>query len=346
MARLIYKQKRFGAEALNTIRIANNICAEYAAAGYDLTLRQLYYQFVARGYIANKQSEYKRLGDIINDARMAGLLDWNYLVDRTRNIEKRGQWAHPRDIIETAAKTFHTDWWKDQPVHVEVWVEKEALAGVVENTCWGYDVTSLACRGYMSQSEQWAASQRFLGFIREGKRVVIVHLGDHDPSGVDMSRDNEERIQLFLAHDLLREWAPGDGQSHTYREIFEWAKNKYDLPSREPLFELRRIALNMDQIEQYNPPPNPAKLTDSRATKYIDEHGDESWELDALPPDVLDQLIVDELSTLMDPDLFEDAKIREAQYRQRISDLLARHGDVLDEIDNIELEEDDDDRES
>lgn len=339
MARIAYINKRFGADAMTTIARANAICAEYAAAGYDLTLRQLYYQFVARGLIANKQSEYKRLGDIINDARMAGLLDWNYLVDRTRNITKRGQWEHPRDIIAAVAESFHTDWWKTQNVHVEVWVEKEALAGVVEQTCYGYDVTSLACRGYMSQSEMWAAAQRFGQFIRQGKRIVIVHLGDHDPSGVDMSRDNEERIELFLASDLARVMRTS---STRFVDIFAEAKAAFDLPLDEPVFELRRIALNMDQIEQYAPPPNPAKLTDSRATKYIDAHGYESWELDALPPDVLDQLIVDELATLMDPYLFEDAKIREAQYRRRISDLLLRHGDVLDEIDM----EDDDDRES
>lgn len=109
--------------------------------------------------------------------------------------------------------------------------------------------------------------------------------------------------------------------------------DRYGLDLNEPIFELNRIALNMEQIEQYSPPPNPAKTTDARFAKYEEEYGDESWELDALPPDVLAQLITDELRGYMDEDAFEAAKGREAQYRSRIRDLLDLHGDVLDEID-------------
>ena len=339
MARIAYINRNFRPESEALIQHARAICAEYAANGYDLTLRQLYYQFVARGYLANTQKNYKRLGDVVNDARLAGRLDWDYIQDRTRNIEKRAQWKHPRDIIAAVAKQFHTDWWKDQDVHVEVWIEKEALAGVVEAATRPLDVTSLACRGYMSQSEQWAAAQRFKNFIEEGKRVVVIHLGDHDPSGIDMSRDNEERLAGFIAKDLMR--AHGDDSVRVDTDLWDivneevlaglWDEDR--MPERpRDIFELKRIALTMDQINFYNPPPNPAKVTDARFENYEAIHGDQSWELDALPPDVLNTLITDAIMAEADADVMRAAGEQEERYRARIGVLLERHGDVLDDL--------------
>src|SRR5262245_37159888 len=131
MARIKYREKRFSAPRLAVIAQANAICAEYAAQGYDLTLRQLYYQFVARGLIANRQTEYKRLGDIIDEARMAGLLDWDYIVDRTRYLRTQNTWEHPSDIISASASQFRIDKWEHQPYRIEVWIEKDALVGVI-----------------------------------------------------------------------------------------------------------------------------------------------------------------------------------------------------------------------
>lgn len=331
MPLLAYEQKKFSAGSRRLIDIANAICREYAQAGYDLTLRQLYYQFVARGHIANKQTEYKRLGSVINDARMAGQLDWDYIQDRTRNIVGRTHWAHPRDLLRAAANQFHNDYWEGQPVHVEVWVEKEALAGVIEGVTFGYDVTSFACRGYVSQSEQWRAARRLLGKTQEGKRCVIIHLGDHDPSGIDMTRDIYERIQTFLHYDLARIGQRAEvpwEDLNTWGKITDFAVETFHL-EETPLFEVRRIALNMDQIELYDPPPNPAKSTDSRFASYEDRFGDESWELDALPPDVLVSLIEGAIGELMIESDFEEAKSREAAYRRNAVALLDEHGDVL-----------------
>ncbi len=299
---ITYEEKNLRPRTMWLIGHAQIICQEYQDAGYDLTLRQLYYQFVARGLIPNRQAEYNKLGDAVSAGRMCGHLDWDWINDRTRNIAKRAQWEHPREIILAAAKQFHLDYWKDQDVHVEVWVEKEALAGVVESVTRPLDVTSLACRGYLSQSEAWAAGQRFVDLMNEhDKDIVVLHLGDHDPSGMDMSRDNRERISDFIDHH--------DYSDRSYR--------------------LERIALNWDQIQTYRPPPNPAKVTDSRFDKYEEEFGDESWELDALPPDVLADLIRTHILDLADMDKFAAAQAREAEYRDRVHRLLDEHGNVL-----------------
>lgn len=332
MPLLTYESRRFSAGSRSIIEQANAICREYALAGYDLTLRQLYYQFVARGLIANKQTEYKRLGSVINDARLAGELDWNWIRDRTRNIVGRGHWGHPREIMAAAAEQFHLDYWEHQPIHVEVWVEKEALAGVVEGVTFGLDVTSFACRGYVSQSEQWAAAQRLLRHIQLGKRCVIIHLGDHDPSGIDMTRDIRDRITNFLTCDLARADMSENGgdideNGYGWWMAEEFANDQYGTSS--PVFWVDRIALNMDQIEQYRPPPNPAKVTDSRFEEYERNFGSESWELDALPPDVLSTLIREAVGSYMDNEAFEEAEVRELAYRRNAIALLDEHGDVL-----------------
>jgi hypothetical protein len=127
-----YIPKNFTPGSLAIIARAEAICTEYQAQGYDLTLRQLYYQFVARGYIPNKDTEYKRLGSIINDARLAGQLDWDFIVDRTRNLRTLGHWDDPSDIVDSAAESFRVDKWSTQPTRIEVWIEKDALVGVLD----------------------------------------------------------------------------------------------------------------------------------------------------------------------------------------------------------------------
>src|SRR5260221_13432982 len=103
MARIQYEKWNPRGDAQEIIARANSICREYAAQGYDLTLRQLYYQFVARGFIPNTAESYNKLGNVVNRARLGGYLDWGYIVDRTRNLEHVAHWGDPSDIIRSAA---------------------------------------------------------------------------------------------------------------------------------------------------------------------------------------------------------------------------------------------------
>ncbi len=290
MAKILYVEHKFRSDALETIEKANAILIEYAEQGYDLTLRQLYYQFVSRGFIANNQREYKALGSIINDARLAGLVDWDHIVDRTRNIRGNNHWKAPSSIIESCAQQFQYDKWADQETRCEVWIEKDALIGVIERACRKLDVSFYSCRGYVSQSEiHEAAVERLTAFEEAGQEVHIFHLGDHDPSGIDMSRDIQDRLRIFGCRA-----------------------------------ELHRLALNMPQVERYNPPPNPAKLTDSRSTSYVRNFGSESWELDALEPRVLDALITKHVEALIDNVKMEAAQEREDEARRQLQAVADR----------------------
>lgn len=271
MPLVAYIPKNFRSSTLAIIEQANQIINEYQSAGYSLTLRQLYYQFVSRDLIANKQTEYKRLGSIINDARLAGLIDWEAIEDRTRNLQKTSTWSSPNDILQSAASSYKSDLWKNQEHYVEVWIEKDALVGVIEQPCELWRVPFFACRGYTSQSEQWEAGQRLGNQINRGKTVHVLHLGDHDPSGLDMTRDNDDRLRMFIDED-------SDGSQ----------------------FNIHRLALNMNQVRKYNPPPNPAKDTDSRFEEYRRVHGSKSWELDALNPQVISTLIETNIKEFID----------------------------------------------
>jgi hypothetical protein len=333
-----YKPRNFRADSLELIDHARDICENYARQGFDLTLRQLYYQFVSQDLLVNTEKSYNRLGSVINDARLAGLIDWDHLVDRTRNLAGVTHYDSPADILDIATRAFRTDLWATQPRRVEVWIEKEALVGVIEGVCDANDVDFFACRGYVSQSEQWRAGRRLGACLQGGQAVTVLHLGDHDPSGMDMTRDIEDRLRQFIAVDWLTEeptdWA-AETETGTQRGIFEDAADHVlghhsDDPRRgrqrinhRNVFEIRRIALNMDQIEEHDPPPNPAKLTDSRARDYIAEFGPSSWELDALDPNTIANLIRDEVQALRVDVLWDEAVEAEATQRRRLEDMVA-----------------------
>lgn len=266
--------RAFKPGSLAIIEQANEIIAEYQEQGFKLTLRQLYYQFVARDLIENKLTEYKRMGSVINDGRLAGLIDWSMIEDRTRNVRTHSAWDDPADIINSAAQGYAQDLWASQEYRPEVWIEKDALIGVIEPVCTRWRIPFFACRGYSSQSEQYAAGKRFQAYWRrDGLKPIVFHLGDHDPSGIDMTRDNTDRLSLFAGQEV----------------------------------EVKRLALNWEQIEEHNPPPNPAKETDSRAARYIEIYGDSSWELDALEPMVIDRLIEAEIGQIIDQDAWDEA---------------------------------------
>lgn len=288
-----YVHRRFGASSRRLIDWSNVIVDEYMGAGYKLTLRQLYYQFVSRGLIANQQREYKRLGSVISDARLAGEIDWDAIQDRGRNLNRLSNWETPSAIIEDCAVQYREDLWADQPVRVEVWIEKEALLGVFAEVCNRWRVPYFACKGYTSQSAMWEAGSGRLttDYLRAGQQPIILHFGDHDPSGIDMTRDIQERLTLFACAPI----------------------------------HVERMALNRNQIDKYKPPPNPAKLTDPRAGQYVLEHGDDSWELDALEPSVLNALVEERVRAALNMRRWNAAERREKRGRAKLAQIAKEH---------------------
>lgn len=287
MPKIQYVEHNFQEKSLNLLKRADSIIVDYRRRGYDLTLRQLYYQLVARDLIPNNQKQYKKLGNLISNARDAGLVDWEAIVDRTRQRTGLGNWVDPSHFLLKQIQQFRIDKWEGQDHRVFVWVEKEALAGVISRACLknNIQVDYVSCRGYMSSSTLWREARNLKWTARdENQHPVVIHLADHDPSGIDMSRDNVERLALYseLTH----------GRDFTFR----------------------RIALNWDQVEKYQPPPNPTKMSDSRAEGYVFEFGYDSWELDALDPDILVSMIEDTVDEYRDLDLWQTMTEKENKF--------------------------------
>jgi hypothetical protein len=297
MPKIAYVEHKFGGAARGLIARCNAIIEEYLAQGFQLTLRQLYYQLVSREVIPNTLRFYKNLGSLVNDARLAGLIDWDSIEDRTRNLESLPHWDTPSEIVESCSRQFRVDLWDGQEYRPEVWIEKDALAGVIAGVCNELDVPFFSCRGYTSQSEMWAGAMRLMNWSRDHQQTpIIFHLGDHDPSGKDMTRDIQDRLELFMGGT-----------------------------------KLERLALNMDQVRRYKPPPNPAKITDSRAAGYIAEFGKNSWELDALEPRVIATLIRNAIQPLIDKEKWKEREA-EIEHERKVLAAIAERWDEVEQL--------------
>lgn len=267
--------KSFNMRQATIDRIAdcNDILDEYAGHGLRLTIRQLFYQLVSRAMIDNTMREYKKLVALCTKAREAGEMDWSAIEDRERKVLFPSHWSNLASILHTAQHAFRVDLWANQEYHVEVMLEKNALSGVLEDTCDDLDVRLIPNKGYPSASMMYGHAKRLYDKADNSKTPVILYLGDHDPSGLDMDRDLFSRLLTY---------------------------------SNGVYFEFHRIALTMEQIHEYGPPPNPTKLTDSRAADYIAEHGYDSWELDALDPLVLRELVDDWVHDYRDQEQWDE----------------------------------------
>jgi hypothetical protein len=292
MSKITYEPQRFTADALTTLGRCEAILDEQAAQGYRLTLRQLYYRLIAGDHFPDSRLQevapgqftknhlrnYKWLGDMLSKARVGGKIDWRHIEDRTRGAEGGdGGWGSPAEAIRSIPNWYGITHWDGQPEYLEVWVEKDALSDVVARPAGRWDVAHMACKGSPSTSVMHDAAIRLRWKEREGRKCTILYLGDHDPTGIDIPRDVQDRLRLFRCDA-----------------------------------EVKRIALNMDQIEALDPPPSPAKETDSRTGGYIEQFGTtDTWELDALEPAALDALIDAEIQEHIDMDLRQERLDRE-----------------------------------
>jgi len=282
-----FVERKFSAAVYDMIDVINGILDEYEGQGFRLSLRQLYYQLVARAYVPNTVQSYKRIGDMVSNGRQAGLIDWDMIEDRGRETVAVSHWKSPGEIVRAAASQFRIDKWEEQSVHIEVMVEKDALSGVLEPVCRDLDIAITANKGYSSSSTMYEIGQRLNGLARHGKTITVIYLGDHDPSGIDMTRDVADRLTMYSELD------------------------------NEDI-EVIRLALNWAQIEEWKPPENPAKQTDSRFASYAAKFGMSSWELDAVEPAQLAQLVRTLVAARRNDGLWDKAVKREAEMRAKL----------------------------
>lgn len=263
---------------------AQRMIAEYRERGFTLTLRQLFYQFVARELLLNEQKGYSRLGEAVTDGRRHGLIPWDAIEDRTRHRTplREGSNTDFDGIMEgglgSVGEGYSENLWESQRYRPEVWVEKDALIDVVARGCT-HGVTCFSTRGSCSEPLMYFAAKHFASVLERGFISVVLHLADHDPTGKQMTDDIEKRLRKFTR---------GGG------------------------VEVRRIGLTEEQALAHRLPPNIVKDSDSRSAAYKEEHGRDCWELDALDPEVIIRLVRNELGKVIDEEAWQKAKEHEA----------------------------------
>lgn len=351
-----FRVTNFKEDTRDIIDKMSRILSEY---DQKLSARQVYYRFIGDDLLPaswidleynrkkglpvdtkNTEKNYKRLLGILADARYAGLVDWDAIEDRGREPKVPSEWDSLDGLVDAAVEQFRLPRRRDQPRHLELWVEKDALAGVLGPIARRAHVPLVVNKGYSSASAMKAAADRMLEACgvavarrqcgscaedysyrypdgtckgcgskidRSGvlfryedtdgeqvedskKDVVVLYLGDHDPSGEDMVRDVRDRLTEFGVPNL----------------------------------EVVKVALTMVQIRRFKPPPNPAKVTDSRAAAYIAQFGNQSWELDALPPRELNRIVEQAIAKYTDRELMDAAIERENADRERVREAIER----------------------
>jgi len=339
-----------------------DIVSTYAKDRYILTLRQLHYQLVTKNWTVNHDTAYKKLSSILDDCRYSGEVDWKGFEDRGRVPSIPYMVDDIADAFQDTINTYRIDRQKGQPNHVELWTEKDALSGILSRSTRKYGIYLVVNKGYTSSSAIYGAYERIVERILNGQSVTILYFGDHDPSGLDMIRDIRERLTFFLSHGNQLMKAPNfaakvedwwDEHEYTWYDLnhheylsdkqmddlsrgsdeigyvrFDKAATAFDAGklawyiSEQNLFSVKAIGLTMEQIKKYNLPPNPTKMTDSRADGYVRLYGKTCWEVDALDPKTLTEIVETNIQETIDMDLYRETLAKEETDKNKIREII------------------------
>jgi len=283
------------------VSYVNDILNQYTI---KLTLRQIYYKLVAGYGYPNKRSAYNQLSTQLVKARKRGDTDETRIEDRSREfLGGDYHFDSPEEYVTYRFESFLNSpvyyarkMWTSQPEYVMIWVEKDALSRVISTEADKYNVTTCPSRGYAS----YTYVKQALSTLPEDKQITVLHFADHDPSGLDMTRDLENRLSEYS-----------------------------DLPD----VTVERIALNYDQVQHFELPPNPTKRADPRYKRYNAEYGNECWELDAIEPVELQAMVSEAIRSHIDSDIWNQTLEETEQEREElrgmfssIKNLLIEHG--------------------
>jgi hypothetical protein len=271
---------------LKTLRIVEE--AQVVLAAHNpMTVRQVYYQLVARQVIDNNRGQYQAVSNALVDARKEGIIPWNWIEDRLRRPRTVSMWQNLSDFAQTARASYRRDVWETQPAYLEVWLEKDALSGIFEDVLERCGVTLNVGRGYDGWDSIHNAAERF----GDGVGASILYFGDFDPSGEDMVRSLRDRLGFFnCVPDVVK------------------------------------CALVAGDVERYQLPPDFTKATDTRRTAFVAVHGDVAVELDALPVDVLTARLRTEVEARMDMNALKSIWKKEARDRKLLTTALETVG--------------------
>jgi hypothetical protein len=275
--------RRWLSKATQALREA--ILETFEDTGKPVTVRQMFYLLTVRGAVEKEESGYRKAQRQLLALRRAGLVPYNWIADNTRWMRKPTTYAGLGDFFDRAAAYYRQDLWVRSDVYVEVWCEKDALAGVLMPVTREYDVPLMVARGYSSETFAYNAAE---AMGETGKPCYVYYTGDFDPSGWQIART--------LEGCLLGFGAP---------VVFE------------------RLAVNPEQIQTWALPTRPSKISDTRCKAFFAEFGDgtESVELDAIHPDLLRGLVRDAIEQHIDHGQLEALRREEGAARETLQEL-------------------------
>ena len=260
-----------------------DIAIEVLTAHHPMTVRQVYYQLVSRHVVKNTRGQYQAVSNLLVGARKSGAIPWAWIEDRTRRPRPVPMWPDLAAFAETARRSYRRDVWPTQQAYLEVWLEKDALSGILQDALTAYGVTLNVGRGFDGWDSIRIAADRY----GDGDDVTVLYFGDFDPSGEDMVRSLRERLATLGCTP-----------------------------------EIVKCALTYDDIARYRLPPDFTKATDSRAAAFVAKWGDVAVELDALPLDVLTARLVADVEARMDLAALAAVRSVETSERARLAALL------------------------
>jgi len=273
MSRRKFSWTKHNLDKLNKVKIILKELDEYK----PLTLRQIYYQLVGKGYIENNKSQYTMLSTLLKNARIENLIDWSDMEDRVRVFNNYSGFEDEIDFINNENYYFLENYKRNllqTQDYIEIWIEKDALSTIFSKIAKQYTIPVVVCKGFSSVS--------FLNNLKDrasncNRKITMLYFGDLDPSGMAML----EAMQTTLIDEM----------------------NVSNI-------EFKRKALELEDVEKYNLPHNPdaVKAKDSRAKKYVEKYGDVAVELDALDPRVLEDKIEKAILDEIDIDKFATEK--------------------------------------
>ncbi len=301
--------KRGRGRAAATVELLGHAVDVLDGSRWAMTLRHLHYVLVSRadagllaGYDKSDRS-YNRLKRVMRDAREDGTVPWSRLVDHARVVDAVRTFDGIRGLLDDAQRFYRADLMRQQPVTIQIWAESDSVGSVVAQVARRYTIPTFIGRGYTSRGYVMDAARDIVAAGRAGKGVVILHVGDHDPSGEDIFRDLEETLRLYVVSADF-----GQPVAHCRRGM-----SRVDVEDATDWVTIERIALTPDQIADYGLPYRPVKTSDSRAGSFT---GRGAVEVEALPVDALLGIVEDEIESWIDPAALETAKLAEQSERE------------------------------
>lgn len=274
--------------------------------GRPMTVRQVFYAATTRGVVAKTEAEYKgTVVRLLGEMRRDGTIPYQWLADATRWMRKPQTYSSAEAALKRTAETYRRALWDNAPDVVEVWLEKEALAGVLVDVTDEWDVPLMVCRGYPSMSFLYSAAETILSRHRQerSQQAVIYYFGDRDPSGVDIDR----AVRHGIGEAIWSMLTPANREPTPEDEFAYWA-------------DFERVAVTEEQITEWDLPTRPTKASDSRAKRF---DGDASVELDAIPAKTLRDLARDCIERHIDHAQLDTLRVAEEEERRVLTQIAA-----------------------